>query len=127
MDLKLYVVKLMENHIPYKKNPPYSVEQGFNCFSWMVFLHNQYVDHQCIPDTTTELRNMLKHHQKVRISPQYLDIPLFYFESIGSRHVGLMLDDHMMTQCSETTNGVSIVDITKTPWSNLLRHLYRHK
>lgn len=123
-----YIETLVAQHVPYKLNPPFSLEEGFNCFGWVMFLRNIINNEQNqICYDSTNFRALGEFYKRSKEPPEYLDIPVFFLTVTEQRHIGLMLDNQMFTQCSESTNGVSIVDISRVPWKIILRAMYRHK
>ena len=124
-----FVERLVKQNIKYKLEPPFSLEEGFNCYSWVMFIRNQITNElNELYRTFENFRALREEYVKTDINkPQYLDMPLFYLDTMGVRHIGIMLNDSLFTQCATSTNGVSINDINKQPWNRLLRGIYRHK
>jgi hypothetical protein len=127
MDIIEHVSNLIKHHVPYKKEPPFSLEEGFNCYAWVAFIRNQLVNDIYLPETITDLRPLLQGFKRIYENPQYLDISMCYLGSLEERHVGLMLDNTYMTQCNSVTNGVSICNVTKQPWKFMIKRFYRFK
>lgn len=125
-DILIHVRSLLG--IPYKFNPPYSIEEGFNCFSWVAYFYGLAYQHNYVLETNfSDLRLLRKDFVPIKDTPKRFDIAVFdTVNTIGTLHIGSMLDSKMMTHCSINTNGVSIVDITKKPWSIFLKAIYRH-
>lgn len=116
--------------VKYKSEPPFSVEEGFNCFScvsyiWELFANKKYV----LPSDFSNLRLLRDNFIKLppNIIPKPLDIPIFFNGTISTRHVGIMQDERMMIHASRETNGVARTDITKSPWRCTIQAIYRHK
>jgi len=118
--------------IPYNEKDPaitHSLETGFNCYTWGVYLHAlSGIAIKEMSDQFSFLR-YLRHNFVEVTGKEYkmLDIPMFYFTSLGKRHVGVLLDNERFTHCSVNTNGVAVSKITTPPWSTILRKVYRYK
>jgi hypothetical protein len=125
-ELLTYVEGLVKQNVKYRVEPPYSIEEGHNCFSWVMSLRN-YVTNETNDLDYNHIRPLREQYNKVYDTPQFLDMPLFYLDTLGQRHVGLMLNSTLFTQCAYTTNGISIANINRPPWSTLVKGLYRHK
>lgn len=111
--------------IPYKKEPPFSLELGMNCLAWVSHIYEL-----CgikIFKNFNNLRYWRENFNKVSDQPKFLDIILLYSTAIGERHVGVMLDNYRMSQCSSITNGVAICDITRMPWKHSIKGFYKYK
>ena len=111
--------------IPYKKEPPFSIDIGINCLAWVGHIY-ELCGITLFKDFNN-LRYWREHFTKINDKPKFLDIVLFYSVIIGERHVGVMLDDYRMTQCSSITNGVAICEIERIPWNNATKGFYRYK
>lgn len=108
--------------IPYKKEPPYSLESGFNCLSWGKLLYE--LSGKNLKYDIDNLKLCTRQFTKVEF-PQPLDVALFYSDLIGARHIGIMLNDKSMSHCSQFTNGVAISDITRSIWLGTFKGFYR--
>ena len=111
--------------IPYKKEPPYSLEKGVNCLAWVSHVYQMHGIN--LFAKFNDLRYWREHFIKIKGTPKFLDIVLMYSVTIGERHVGVMLDDYRMTQSSSITNGVAICEISRNPWVNAIKGFYRYK
>ncbi len=120
-----HVRSLIYKQVKYKYEPPYSLEEGMDCFYWAEHIYNLYFNTFYAKNVT--LLELRRKFIRVKQNPQFLDIPLFYTATLGRRHIGVMLNDHEMTQSSINTNGVAICDITKPPWKHTLKYFYRLK
>jgi hypothetical protein len=110
--------------IPYKNEPPYSLDEGFNCFYWADHLYKLIgID---IEHDMKITKALVSKFTKVE-EPQVLDIPVFYINLLSTRHIGVMLDEFRMSHCSKGTNGVAVSDITRQPWKMMLKGIYRLK
>lgn len=129
-ELTQFVRDIIKKNIPYKLNPPYSLEMGMNCYAWLEYIYSlmglDLVSVQSYKDLKN-LVNMRRDFIIIEENPQFLDIPLFYRSILDTRHVGIMLNKYEMTQCSSSTNGVSICEIDRQPWKNYLQYFYRRK
>ncbi len=107
----------------------HSPEIGFNCYTWWAYLYRltgRYIGE--LPDQLKLVRYLRSNFTEVKDDIcRPLDIPMFYFSELDTRHFGVMLDETMFTQCSKSTNGVAINNLTKNPWNVLLRKVYRYK
>lgn len=108
----------------YKNEPPFSLEHGFNCLYWADHLYRIFGIDPGIFEMTRQFRTKFTKLND-DIVPQFLDVPLFYLDTLGQRHVGVMLTETIMSHCSSTTNGVSIAYIDRLPWSGSLKGFYR--
>jgi hypothetical protein len=120
-----YIKNLVSKRIPYKENPPYSVTEGFNCLSLVQHIYKLY--NISIYEFNDDLKRSREQFIIIKDKPKFLDVPLFYMSIMGTRHVGLMINEFQMVQCSKGTNGVSICHIDRQPWKNLLKYFYRLK
>lgn len=115
---------------PYKDNPPYSIQEGFDCFSWCAYLWELFSKEKYVcPVDFSSLRDLRKVFIPISDTPRIFDIALFSEieeMELGERHIGLMMDHRIMLQCAKSTNGVSRADITRKPWSKALSGIYRH-
>jgi|SRR5689334_6544586 len=68
-------------------------------------------------------------HFKQVVDPQFADMAVFYNSPTLTWHVGVMLTQRIMIQCSPEciTNGVGKVPIDLYPWAEHFRDFYRHK
>lgn len=117
-----HIRSLVVKKIPYKSEPPYSLEEGFNCYAWSEYIYNLYEI-----NVDKDIKGLRRKFIIIKEKPKFLDIPLFYAFVAGTRHIGVMLNDTEMSQCSHNTNGVAISDITRSPWRNTLKYFYRLK
>lgn len=109
--------------VRYKEEPPYSTEQGFNCLAFCEYVYKLYGRDV----ETSSLKKMRSQFIRVKPPFEFLDIPLIYLSVMDTHHVGIMLDETWMIHCSRATNGVGRTDITRAPWCNLIRRVYRYK
>lgn len=104
-------------------------EIGFNCYTWTAYLHqkaDKYLDD--LPDQFKFLKYLRGNFIEVTDGNyQTLDIPMFCFSDLNTRHIGVMLDKYTFTHCSKGTNGVAVHNINSFPWASILRKVYRHK
>ena len=109
----------------FKKKPPFGPTEGFNCYAFGGYIY-QLTGHDIQPLSNEfgELKDIRQHFVKAK-EPQYLDVLMFYTDIIGTRHIGVMQDSHMLWQCGPETNGVARVDIRREPWSTALKGVYR--
>lgn len=123
-----YLAELVRTGVPYKEKPPFNLSEGFNCFGWVMFLRN-YLNNETndIYYDINNLKTLGDNFERTDGPLKYLDMPMFYLNTIEPRHIGLMLDNQYLTQCSYSTNGVSIANINNQPWKCLLKGAYRHK
>lgn len=59
--------------------------------------------------------------------PRLADIAVFQKLPWAEYHAAMMLDSHWAIQSCEATNGVGRIDISRAPWAQTLRGIYRHK
>jgi len=107
----------------------HSPEIGFNCYTWWAYLYRltgRYIGE--LPDQLKLVRYLRGNFVEVKDELyKPLDIPMFYFSELDTRHFGVMLDQTQFTHCSKGTNGIAVNDLTKSPFSVLLRKVYRYK
>ena len=116
--------------VKYKYEPPFSLEEGLNCFAcvayiWDLFYKKKYVLQADFSNLRLLRSDFLKFPKD--ITPQPLDIPVFFNGTLSTRHIGIMEDERMMFHSSPQTNGVSRTDITRSPWKHTLQAIYRHR
>jgi len=121
------LVKFSMDHvgIPYKNEPPYSIEQGFNCLEWAKTLYS--LSDKNVQHSLDNLKLYTKQFRKLQSEeePILLDIALFYVELVGERHIGVMLNNKTMSHCTKATNGVALSNITRQPWVREFKGFYR--
>jgi hypothetical protein len=107
----------------------HSPEIGFNCYTWWAYLYQlsgRYIGE--LPDQLKLIRYLRNNFVEVKDDIcRPLDIPMFYFSDLGTRHFGVMLDKVYFTHCSASTNGVAVSQLAHSPWSNILRKVYRYR
>ena len=116
--------------VPYKEEPPFSLELGFNCLGWIE--HLLELGGFYVPQHASDLKSfkqLSSHFRKLRKNEiiNFPDAAYFYLDMFDKKHLGIMLNERIMSHSSEFTNGVSMVDITRSPWSNMLKGIYRLK
>ncbi len=57
---------------------------------------------------------------------QFLDLAYFGDQTLGGRHIGILLDDRWMLHAGQLVNGVARSELTRPPWTQTLRGCYRH-
>jgi len=59
--------------------------------------------------------------------PEFADIAVFQELPFSEYHAAFMLNNRWAIQSSAATNGVGRIEVTRSPWIDSLRGVYRHK
>lgn len=117
---------------PYNTKDPsnlHSPEIGFNCYTWWAYLYRlsgRYIGE--LPDQFKLIKYLRSNFIEVKDEIyKPLDIPMFYFSDLDTRHFGVFINSEKFTHCSRSTNGVAVNKITSNPWSSILRKVYRYE
>lgn len=78
-------------------------------------------------ETSGNLRRDARHWKQIEGKARFGDVAVFQDLEFSKYHVALMLDSRRAVQSSKSTNGVGKIDISRDPWANTLRGIYRHK
>jgi cell wall-associated NlpC family hydrolase len=128
--MKEEIVKHLESLIgtPYdKEGAIFTPENGGHCLSFAKYVYSLFGISFEELSPVSFVKNLKRSHFTTVEAPyQFMDVPLFYLDEFSAHHVGVMTDERWMFHCSSYTNGVCRTEITRIPWHNFLKEVYRH-
>lgn len=99
---------------------PYDLDKG--CYKFVVMMYQEL-------GITLDPYNQLRAFRDFSYveKPEFGDVVVFYYTTITSWHVGVMVDHRRMIQSGQCSNGVGITPIDVYPWPEMFKGFLRHK